>query len=765
MNELVPDAKPSKILMLAGIIIVAGALRAAREIFIPVAVATLLSFLLAPLAKRLMKWGLPNVIAVLLSVGSAFTVLGTVGWLVSAQVVNLAEELPRYQDNIRTKIASVSSPSAGPFTRAFEMIGGFREQIEERTKEAAKEKSVDPREPVLVEVQKERPSLVEILTQYGGPLLTPIGMTGVTLVFVIFILLQRSDLRDRLIKLVGGDNLNVATEAVDDATRRVTRYLLMQLVVNATYGFPLGIGLYLIGVPNALLWGLLAVLLRFLPFVGPWLAAFFPITLSIAVDPGWTMPLMVIGLVIVLELVSNNLVEPWLYGSSTGISIVALLFAALVWTWIWGPIGLFLSTPLTVCLLVVGKNVPSLSYLNIILGSEPVLAPDARFYQRMLGMDAVALFRLADEELEKRTLTDFYDQIAVPALTMAEHDRHDGSLAERRQQFLVETMHDLLEELESRIEKTETAGGEKLTVLCVAAQDEVDELSAAMFVHVLTEAGMHAEIGTAAESISKIVERVGREEIDVVCLCGVPPAAVAVIRRKCRQLRDRKVHAKVLAGIWDSSDSMTTVQRHLASVSPDLVATTFADALAQLANLSEIRFKEKKISPKSENKTVQERAVLQKLRLEETPPEELYGAIMRRLAEIFNVPVSMVTIIDSDPQFWKRWRGLPQDWVQPSEELRSSGVCAQVLSSTDILVVEDMRKDLRFSENPLVKERGIRFYAGAPLRTKNGHAVGSICILNTEAQEVSDEQKEQLKVLADRLVRVAEEEAETGSVP
>ena len=757
MSDLVPEAKPSKILVLAGIIIVAGALRAAREIFIPVAVATLLSFLLAPLAKRLMKWGLPNVVAVLLSVVLAFSVLGIIGWMVSVQVVNLAEELPRYQDNIRTKIAAVSSADAGPFAGAFEMIGGFREQFEERAKEAAKEKSVDPREPVLVEVQEESPSLVEILTQYGGPLLTPIGMTGVTLVFVIFILLQRSDLRDRLIKLSGGENLNAATEAVDDATRRVTRYLLMQLVVNATYGFPLGIGLYLIGVPNALLWGLLAVLLRFLPFVGPWLAAFFPITLSIAVDPGWTMPLMVIGFIIVLELVSNNLVEPWLYGSTTGISIVALLFAALVWTWIWGPIGLFLSTPLTVCLLVVGKNVPSLSYLNIILGSEPVLAPDARFYQRLLGMDAVALFRLADEELETRTLTEFYDQIAVPALAMAEHDRHAGTLAERRQQFLIETMHDLLEELGGRIEAKELADGKKQTVLCVPAQDEADELTAMMFAQVLTEAGVPAEASGVAETIGNVVDRIRKEQIQIVCLCGIPPAAVAGVRRKCRQLRDRRIRAKVLAGIWDSSKSTTAVERHFASVCPDLVATTFSDALAQLTSLSATGFKEEKISPTRRSESGKFSDV-QKLGLEEIPSDELYGTITRKLAAIFKVPVSLVSIVDSDPQFWKAWRGLPQDWVQPSDELRSSGVCSQVLSATEVLVIEDMSKDERFAENRLVKERGIRFYAGAPLRTKNGHAVGSICIVTTEPQSVTDEQKRQLKILADRLVRVAEEE-------
>ena len=243
----------------------------------------------------------------------------------------------------------------------------------------------------------------------GGPLVAPIATAGLVVVFVIFMLLQREDLRDRIIRLVGASDVARATEAMDDAAKRISRYLLMQLVINVLYGIPVGIGLYFIGVPNPILWGLLATVLRFIPYLGPVIAALFPIALSFAVAPGWTLPLLTIALFVTLELFSNNVLEPWLYGSSTGLSPVAVLVAAVFWTTLWGPVGLLLSTPLTVCLVVLGRHVPQLGFFDVLLGDEPALPPELKFYQRLLARDPEEATELAEEYLEDEPLEKLYD--------------------------------------------------------------------------------------------------------------------------------------------------------------------------------------------------------------------------------------------------------------------------------------------------------------------------------------------------------------------
>ncbi len=753
MEGLRTEPSYPKVFTLIGVVVAAGTLHVAREIFIPIAVAVLLSFLLAPLVKRLTKWGLPNVMAVLATVAFAFSVLGVVAWLVSAQFVNLVDQMPYYQGNMQAKIARVMEPKNGVFDRAGEVIGSLKREIEE-AEEADEESDPGEADPVLVRVKEPEATTLELLRQYAGPLLGPVGIAGVTAVFVIFILLQRNDLRDRFVKLVSGGNLNLATQAVDDATQRITRYLLMQMVINVTYGFPLGIGLYFIGVPNALLWGLLATLLRFLPFVGPWIAAFFPISLAIAVDPGWTMPLLVIGLVIVLELISNNVIEPWLYGSSTGISIVALLFAALVWAWIWGPIGLFLSTPLTVCLLVIGKNVPAFGYLNVILGSEPVLSMEARMYQRMLAMDPESMLDLAEEYLETREMSSFYDRVLVPALAMAERDRHAGTLAENRQQFIFRSTRELIDDIGERFLKLPEEGLGPVRVFCVPALDEADELTSLMFEQLLEQAGIAAESGNTSQTISEILREVERVRPEAVCVCAIPPGALSGTRNRCRRLHQAGLRVKLMAGIWDTSQSATAVEKRLGRVCPDLVATTFADAVAQISRA---------VGPGER----EERADLEDLTAADVadsageagrdeilgmPPEEVYDTVTRRLAECFGVPISLVAMVDSDAHFWRSQKGFSAGFGEAGESLRATLESAHLAAGRELLVVEDLAKDERFAESAILRERGIRFYAGAPLRTKSGHVVGSLCVFDTEPQTVTEEQTRLLEALAELLM-------------
>ena len=291
-------------------------------------------------------------------------------------------------------------------------------------------------------MEPPRPRPLEVIQTIVGPLLAPLATAGLVVIFVIFVLLEREDLRDRFIKLAGAGDLQKSTQAINDAAARVSRYLLMQLVVNLTYGIPIGIALYFIGVPNAVLWGLLAAVLRFVPYLGPFLAALFPIALAIAVDPGWTMLFWVVGLFLMAELVSNNVIEPWLYGSSTGLSSLAIIMAAIFWTTLWGPVGLFLATPLTVCLVVIGRYVPQLEFLGVLLGSDPVLAPEERLYQRLLAGNLEEAVEMAEDYVDEHSSREFYDNVGHPGPSPgrerppAQHHGHQLPAARRRHRHL-----------------------------------------------------------------------------------------------------------------------------------------------------------------------------------------------------------------------------------------------------------------------------------------------------------------------------------------
>ena len=307
---------------------------------------------------------------------------------------------------------------------------------------------MDVLKPIPVEVHEPRPSPWNEIQTYLGPLVGPIGTAGMVLVFVIFILLERENLRDRLIRLVGANDLHRTTEAMDEAGARVSRYLLMQLIINVAYGIPVAIGLWLIGVPNPILWGVLATVLRFIPYVGPVIASLFPIILSFAVSPGWTDPLLTIGLFMVLELFSNNVLEPWLYGSSTGLSPLAIIAAAVFWITLWGPVGVLLATPLTVCMVVIGRHVPQLQFLHVMFGNDPVLPTETRFYQRLLARDPEEAAELAEQSFPDKPLPHIYDRVVLPALHLAEADRQRDALADEVQATIAEGVDTVIEALD-----------------------------------------------------------------------------------------------------------------------------------------------------------------------------------------------------------------------------------------------------------------------------------------------------------------------------
>jgi hypothetical protein len=444
-----------------------------------------------------------------------------------------------------------------------------------------------------------RPIPVEIVKPPALPLESMQNVLGllasvlIVLVFTIFMLIRREDLRNRLISLAGDGNLHLITQTLDDASARVSRYLLLQFVVNTCYGIFIGVGLHFIGLPGAFLWGVIVGALRFLPYVGPPLGGIMPLLLSLAVFDGWTRPLIVLGLFVFTELIVSNLVEPFLYGIHTGISSLAILVAAIFWTAIWGPIGLVLSTPLTVCLLVVGRHVPRLRFLQILLGDEPPLTPDSRFYQRLLAMDHEEARQVLEKCLEGKTLEELYDSVLIPALSLAEQDRHGNRLEDANQKFICQSTRELIDEFwEPHSEQPATAveAGElgelslavalradrSRKILCVPARDEADEIVAIMLAQVLEMAGHQAQyvpLGTAAEMLAQVKE----EKPDVVCISALPPFAIPHARALYAKLRAQDSNLRVIVGLWNFSDDPLKVNRRLGLAEGSHAFTTLAE--------------------------------------------------------------------------------------------------------------------------------------------------------------------------------------------
>ena len=420
------------ILILIGVAVI---LRVGQEIFVPLALSLLLTFTLAPIVSFLRKRYVPKIAAVILAVVSAFLVIAAFSFIVAGQVANLAENIPTYQRNIVGKVHALSQAGSGNgvlehLSKVVERVGAeMQNRAVESQDASAPEANI--REPMPVEIiTRSKP--IETLVNVILPLISPFATAGLVIVLVIFMLLEREELRDRFIRLVGLGDLHRTTAALQDAGKRVGKYLLMQLVVNALYAVPITIGLWLLGIPNAVLWGLLTLVLRFVPYIGPVIGMILPLFLALAISPGWSLVAWVAGLFIVTELISNNIIEPWLYGSHTGLSPLAIIISAIFWSWLWGPLGLMLSTPLTVCLVVLGRYVPQFSFLDVLLGNEPVLQPQEKLYQRLLAGDPSEATDNAEEFLEDEYLIDYYEKVGLRRWCWARRIVKEGSCPSSR---------------------------------------------------------------------------------------------------------------------------------------------------------------------------------------------------------------------------------------------------------------------------------------------------------------------------------------------
>lgn len=594
--------------------IVIAALYFGREIFVPLAMALLLSFMLAPVVAWLERLRVPRIPAVVAAVAMTFIAITGLGVMIAGQLVQLAQEVPGYQANLQEKIKAIKFIGGpdGLIGRTSEMIQELGDEVSRRpapetTAELPKMAGgTETAKTMSVQIEDRPSTSFEIVRMVLGPLVQPLATTGIVIVFVIFVLLQRRDIRDRFIRLAGARDLMRTTQALEDAGDRVARYLLMQLIVNVTYGVPIGIGLWLIGVPYPLLWGMIATVLRFIPYIGPVLAASLPIALAIAVAPGWSMLFWVAALFIVLELTSNNVVEPWLYGSQTGLSPIAVILAAIIWTWLWGPMGLLLSTPLTVCLVVLGRHVPQFAFLNVLLGSEAVLTPEERLHQRLLAADADEATELAEGFLKKQPLETFYQQIAIPTLVTIEHDRAAGLLDDRRQQMVAQGMFTVIENLSDHedvvvaeipasgdgiaVEKRSPMGpvnpvkGEH-SVLCAGTRGSLDDVAAAILAQLLKRRGIGAQLLTSNDMAPETLSRLDLGGVSIAVLTYMNEDSIPHAKYLIRRLRRRAPAIKIIMGLWSMAPDQLARHEVTEETRADLVTVSLTDTLDQVTSL------------------------------------------------------------------------------------------------------------------------------------------------------------------------------------
>jgi predicted PurR-regulated permease PerM len=493
--------------------------------------------------------------------------------------------LPEYQTNIATKLQRLRNPAGPGLSRALNSLENLKAGLKE-SRPAGSGTSQQPA-PVPVEIVSSNSGFLASLGVLSPSLIHDAAIAGAVLVLTLFMLINRGQLRNRLFRLMGQGHLVVMTTALDDAATRVSRYLLTQSLVNSTFGCLLGLGLFGIGVPYAPFWGVLGACLRFIPYVGTLIAGACPFILSLAVFSGWQRPLLVVGLFAGIEGMTSSVVEPWLYATRTGISSLAILLSAAFWTLVWGPIGLVLSTPLTVCLAVLGRHLPPLEFLHVLLGDEPVLAPAIQYYERLLALDEDEASDLAETYLKEKTLVDVYDSMLIPALYAAEQDRHGERLDQERAAFVFQSTREIIDDLGERNKADsdrspeEAGAARKMSFICVPARDEADELVALMLAQVLRHAGHYVDVvplGSGDDWLNRALNK----EVDAAFVSALPPFAIFQARSTCRKLRRLGPHLKIVLGLWNSQLTAEKIKERLGSACSDLIATSLGEAISAI---------------------------------------------------------------------------------------------------------------------------------------------------------------------------------------
>jgi len=551
-----------------------------QAVLIPLALAVLLTFLLSPVVSTLRRRGLGRVPSVLVTALLALSILGGIGWTLTRQVVTLADDLPRYSLNIRQRIADLRGASKG----------GSVEKVQKAVADVVGEiqktstPSATPRKPLAVVLESS-----SILVHLPN-LLHALAGAGVVTVLVIFMLLERLELRDRVILLIGYRRMTATTSALDEAGARISRYLLMQSLINGSFGVAVGLGLFLIGVPYAATWGSLAAALRFIPYLGAFVALLLPLAISLAVFPGWLQPALVVGLFVVLELITGSVLEPWLYGQSAGVSQVALLIALTFWAWLWGPVGLLMATPLTVCLIVLGKHLPALGFLVVLMGDRPVIEAKARYYQRLLARDQDEATDIVEAYVNTDGRESVYDTVLLPALYYAKQDCDRGLLSDGDAQFVGQATREILDVLAnnapsaSERDSRDHPGTETpVRIVGCPARDEVDILGLEMVRHLLDPAWCRMEVSRTGMLVAEVLAWVDLHRPALVCIGTVAPGGLSQARHLCKRLRSQWPELKIVVGRWGLHDEMDADCQQLLAAGADHVETTVLDTQRTLA--------------------------------------------------------------------------------------------------------------------------------------------------------------------------------------
>jgi predicted PurR-regulated permease PerM len=549
----IPESSASvSVLLFAGIVVV---LVLAKVVLIPLAFALTLSFLLVPAVVWFENRGASRKIAVAIVGILTCILLAVGGYVLSRQVLNVAQTLPGYRANILRKIDSVHSSSASSLEAAINLI-------EDMNGELAASHGPTPDNAVRVQVVGQRSDQLHATAQMIGSILEPLGQIFIVIIFTIYMLMNREDLRHRLLLLAGMGNINVMTQALEEATARISRYLVMQFKVNACYGIAFGAG---VGIGTLL-----------------------PFMLSIAVSSTWWTPLLILGLFLTLELTLANVIEPWIFSSRTGISALALLSSAIFWSMLWGLPGLALSTPLTVCVVLLGQYVPQLSFLHTLLGTTAKLSPAARLYERLLAMDQQAAWAVAEEFLKGKPLAELYDSVVIPVLSLAEEDRHKGALSDVRWKFSLLCIGELLARLSDyqpdkpALPANRDSADKEIAIVCTYASGEANELAAVMLTQLLERAGYHSLMLTADAVSEYILRGLAAENDAVVFVCALPPFAFSESRKLCQRIREYLAGNRIAVALWSSREDTDEMQARFGPARPDVVVTTLAQSVLQV---------------------------------------------------------------------------------------------------------------------------------------------------------------------------------------
>ena len=726
----------TSVILVAVVVLYLGA-----GILVPLVLAVLLAFALAPLIRRLRRLRLPHIVAVLVAVAMAAAVLSTIGYVVATQLIKLASDLPSYQATVTAKTQALRQTLGGG-----EFIESLSGAMERLSSQFAGSVAAGTAAPMPVTITNSGAGPLGLVQTVLGSVLGPLATAAIVLVFLIFLLLEREDLRDRFLKLVSRGDLRTSTKVMNEAAARVGRYLLVQFGVNLSYGTIFAIGLSVIGVPNAILWGLLAAMFRYIPFVGTIIAATIPFTLAFAVDPGWSMLLSSIALYVALELVITNAIEPRLYGSSTGLSAIAVLIAAMFWATLWGPIGLILSTPITVCLVVLGRYVPQLAFFETLLGSEPVMTPPERLYQRLVSANVEEAVELADEFIAGHDVPSFYETVAMPALRLAETDLSldVSDLSHRRN--VVDSMTAVIEDID--IDQDPDVAALPAEVLCIGGRTELDGAAAQILTRLLHStqrpARALAPLAIRQESIGQLT----LDGVDVVVLCYLGDNPRSYVRFVAKRLLRHHPSLKIIAcvlGPRTGSDLQT-------DWGVTKVVGTLGSAVLAINDL--VSNPDQPQLDSSLQMPIDDASLtrLRHLAHSDGPLAKMLGDIAADSA----VPVAIMDIADPSLQ-------LDLEHPSGSGEQGVNSVSQLVIEGKQPVIIIDVATSKLFANDPFLLENGIRFFAGVPLLGPDGNAIGTLALLDHSPRPFTEADQEKLELQALKLM-VAISQMRTANV-